>query len=837
MNAKPALALTTAIALLLSAATSLGQTAPEPGATNTQSVPQGPETQEIVGQLKEVMVTARKRKELLLDVPVTETVISRQSLQQFQTDSIQSLTSRVPGLELGSQLGVFGPTISMRGMSTTVQDPAVDQDVSLNVDGLQLSQAFAFNSALFDVDQIQVLKGPQALFFGKNSPAGVIAVQSADPTDKTEAEVSAGYEGESQEKRFEAIISGPVSSMLKLRLAAQYSTNRGYFRNPDVAPAGFGTATPTTTDFGAEENGMLRGTALFGTPGGLYDAKLKINYDRDLSNYAGGQQGLANCPGGVTSYTGLPLFDPNEDCRLDRNIYISWFDPADWPYLGHDGIPYMSSHQEFGTLTQNLHLGELTLTSVSGYYEYQQTALQNGSETSGIVTIGVNNDFSDREMTQELRLASYFRGPVNFVAGGFYQDGGLMNHPRIYLNETLGLPPIDADVIQHVDISSGSAFGQGIWDITSKLEFAAGARWTDETRNHEQYNTTTLGVGTLGVPIGPTQLLDPHLHATNTSPEASLTYKPTSDLTLWTSYKEGFKSGSFDTSVYYGPTTRSSYGDERVAGPEGGIKALLLDDHLRLDLSVYDYLYRGLQVAADQSGGATVGSITTLNAATARSSGADLDVTYVPPGMAGLSLNGAVSWNVARYVSFPNAPCMNNQTIAEGCNQLYDATTGLYTAQNLSGQRLVRAPRWSGTVGADYTFGVGSKMAMTLGGSVESQSWYYTNILDLPRESSTLAPTNSNFIQSGFYKLNVNAALDGPNDAWQVALIGSDLNNKITTAACTNADMNGGTIFAGQIAGGTHGGPAGDDYALCAPDPGRTVWLRLTVRPLAFGSE
>lgn len=837
MNRRSACLLTTLIPFILQAAPSFGAAVTNSDGVSEQVGIDVPKTQQDGGQLKEITITARKREERLLDVPITETVISRQSLEQFGTNDILSLASRVPGLELGDQLGVFGPTISIRGMSTTVQDPSVDQDVSLNVDGLQLSQAFAFNSALFDLDQVQVLKGPQALFFGKNSPAGVIAIRTADPTDKTELIVRTGYESESQEKLVEAVMSGPVSPAWKLRLAAQYSTNNGYFNNPDVAPQGYGTRTPTTTALGAEENEMLRGTALFNPIDLPYDARLKLNYTHDLSNYAGGEQALANCPGGAVSFTGLPLFDPNEDCRLDRNVYISWYDPKYWPYIGHDGIPYIASHQEFGTLTQNLHLGEITLTSVTGYYDYQQAALINGNEGSGAITIGVNNNFSDRELTQELRLASYFRGPLNFLVGGFYQDAGLMNHPRIYLNETLGLPPVDADVIHHVDIKSVSTFGQLLWNITRQVELSAGARWTDETRNHEQFNTSALGIATLGVPVGPTTLLDPHLHATNTSPEVTLTYKPAADLTFWGSYKRGFKSGSFDTSVYYNSTTPSSFGDEQVAGPEAGIKALMLDRHLSLDLSVYDYLYKGLQVAADQTGTATVGSIVTLNAATARSSGLDFDVNYAPPRIDGLTLDAAGSWNVARYINFPNAPCMNNQTIAEGCDQLYSAATGAYTAQDLSGQRLVRAPRWSGTVGADYNVAVSRGLTLTLGGSVESQSWYYTNILDLPRATSSLAPTKSNFIQSGFYKLNVNVSLAGVDDAWQLSVIGADLNDKITTSACTNGGQNGGIVFGGQVSGELQGGPAGDDYALCAPQPGRTVWLRLTLLPLAFRSN
>jgi iron complex outermembrane receptor protein len=804
------------------------QTAPSAGQVNEQSAEPSREQRQPHEELEEITVTARKRQESLLNVPVTESVVTQESLEQFATNDLYTLASRVPGLVLGDQLGVFGPAISLRGMGTTVEDPAVDQEVSLNVDGLQLSQAFAMQSALFDVGQVEVLKGPQALFFGKNSPAGVISLRSADPTDRTELEVRGGYETEAQAKLAEAVISGPVTPALKLRLAAHYSTDNGYFDNLDTAPAGFGVRTPTTSAYGADENWILRGTALF-DPSELYDARLKINFSHDLRNYGGGQQQLANCPGGLTSFTSLPVFDPNEDCQLNKNIYISWFDPKSWPYVGHDGIPFVGADQGFGTLEQNLHLPAFTVTAVTGYYEYHQEALQNGSDTSGLMTIGVDNDFSNRELTQELRLSSGFKGPLNFMVGGFYQDGGLMNHPRIYLNETLGLPPIAGDVIHHVDIQSTSAFGQVTWDIFDKLELAGGARWTDETRNHEQYN-----VRTPGVPVGPTVLLDPHLHATNTSPEVTLTYRPTDDLTFWAAYKQGFKSGSFDTAVYYSPTTPTSYRDEAVAGTEGGIKARMLDRHLTVNLSAYLYHYRDLQVSADQSTAQTIGQVTILNAATAKLSGVDFDANYVLPQVRGLSLNAALNWNVARYGNFPNAPCMNNQTIADGCNQLFNAATGAYTAQDLSGQPLVRAPRWTGDAGWNYDVPVGRDLTLTFGGSVSYSSWYYTNLLDLPRDPSDRVSAGSDFIQGSYYKANANVAIKGSNDAWELAVIGSDLNNKITASACTNADMNGATVFGGQVSGKAQGGPAGDDYAICSAEPGRAVWLRVTVRPFNF---
>jgi iron complex outermembrane receptor protein len=793
--------------LAVQAAPLLAQTAESPAGQSRESLSNNDD-------IEEITVTARKRKESLLQVPDAITALTQQQLEQFQTHDLYVLADRVPGLLIGNNIGVLGPDISLRGVGASAQEPTVEQSVSLNLDGLPLSQSFAFQAGMFDVGQLEVMKGPQALFFGKNSPAGVISLRSADPTEQTEIIARAGYEAVAQEKLGEVILSGPVAPWLKLRLALHYSTDDGYFENLDTAPAGFGVRTPTTSDFAANQDTVVRLTALL-NPSDIYDARVKFNYTHDFSNYGGGDLQVANCPNGKTSFTGLPVFDQNEDCTLNRHVYDAWFDPQSWPLAGHDGIPYVASHQVFGTVEQNLHLGQFTATSVTGYYDMNQAALVNGSVTSGVITVAANNDFANRQVTEEARLTSNFEGPLNVMLGGFYQNGDQMNHPRVLGATAVGLPSVLADVRHDINIKSLSGFGQVIWSVTRQLELAGGARWTHETRDHTQYN-----VATPGVPVGPTVLLDPHLSSTNTSPEATLTFRPTEDLTVYGAYKQGFKSGSFDTAQYFGPTTGASFGDESVKGYEVGLKTRMLDRRLSVNLAGYYYHYAGLQVGANTSTPDGGFALTTLNAATANVSGMDLDITYDPPEVQGLSLNTSVGYSHARYGVFTNAPCGNNQTISGGCNQLFSTADGAFHAQDLSGQQLVRAPTWSLNTGANYSIPVGKDLTVTLGANASYTSQYYTSIVELP-----------NFVQPSYVKANASITLAGARDEWQVALIGNNLNDKVTAASCANGNMGGATVFGGQQAGKATGGPAGDDYELCAAERGRAVWLRVEVRP------
>jgi iron complex outermembrane receptor protein len=398
------------------------------------------------GELQEIVVSSRKRRESLLDAPVVETVVTQEQLAQSQVHDISTLAVQVPGLVLGDQIGAIGPGISIRGIGTTAENATIDQSVSLNVDGLQLSQGLAYKSALFDLGQVEVLKGPQALFFGKNSPGGVISFRSADPTNQTELIVNSGYEIEAKEKYGDVIVSGPVTDSLKLRLSAHYSNDDGYFRNLDMASPGFGTDTPPTRYYNADQNWVVRGTVLF-NPSDSYDARLKVNVDHDYTDYVGPQ--VADCPYGKTSFTGLPIFDQNEDCTLNRNSYLAYMNPSAFPGIRNGGVPYYLSNQKFGTLEQNLHAGELTFTSVTGVYAVDQESVDNGSGTSGIATLSTNNDFSIRQYTEEARLASNFtQSQVNFVAGVFYQHEDMMNHVRLDLNDEIPGVPLPGYLIR-----------------------------------------------------------------------------------------------------------------------------------------------------------------------------------------------------------------------------------------------------------------------------------------------------------------------------------------------------------------------------------------------------
>lgn len=763
---------------------------------------------------EEIIVTARKREESILRVPVIETAITQESLEKYQTNDLYAVANRVPGFVMGESVGTVGIQTSLRGIGPTSQTATVDQSVSLNIDGLPLTQGYAFTAGMFDVAQVEVLKGPQALFYGKNSTAGVISLRSADPTDEFEFIARGGNEFEAEEKTGELIISGPVAPSLKLRLAARFSDMEGFFRNNGVPIPGLGNLSPKHREFAPKESWILRGTALF-EPNDIYEARLKVSYVDDRMEGSGGDGQIIFCPDGTGGV--LPRNIPfigDSDCRLNKNTQLGDFDPAFWPGVRNDGVPFMDSNQAFGTLEQDVAISPaITLTSVTGFYDIQQDNLIRGSGSSN-PTIAADFTFDNRQITQELRLTSDFAdSPVNFMVGGFYQDGDMKVRNRLRGNTAFNLPPLLQSGLHQIDIRSVSAFGQVIWRLTDQIEVAGGARWTDEEREHSLRNALA---GWSEV-----DLLVPRISADNLSPEFSVTYTPTDDLTVFGAYRQGFKSGSFNTIAVINETTRADFRDEKAEGGEIGLKARLFDRSMTVNLAGYEYRYSDLQVGANDLSETGAILLRTINAASAKVEGVEFDVTYSPPQIANLTLHGAVNYNRARFKGFNNAPCGNGQTIAEGCDQLFNPATGRFTSQDLAGRPLVRAPDWTASFGFDYETPIARGLKLAIGSTTRYSAKYYTNLVARP-----------DYIQDSYFKTSANIALRGQDDAWELALIGNNLNNEITASLCTNSNSQSGTIFGGQIAGGPVKGPAGSDELYCVAERGREVWLRLTFRPM-----
>jgi iron complex outermembrane recepter protein len=783
----------------------------------------------------DIIVTARRRQESILKVPVVQNVLSADTLVKSQITDLTGVTMKVPGLFVSPGVNTIGTLISLRGIGTSSLDAGIDQSISLNIDGQQFSQGLVFKSGMFDLAQAEVLKGPQALFFGKNSPGGVIALTTADPGDSVEVIARASYEFEAREPRTELILSGPVSDTLGLRLAGSWSDRKGYFKNTAGAtiPANLGTLAPAKSRADSNENYIIRGTAVW-KPTDDFKMRLKLNLTRDKSDAPNGIQPYSCLSGTGPSIIGVPFIGGSTPCRLDDEVEISSFDPASNPGVPNGGHPFIIIRQRFAMLDLSYDVApDVNVSSTTTYYRNVTDGMINGTYAGAAAALWADNDFYRRDVTQEIRIQSdYGDGPINWLAGGYYQDARMKNDIVIGWNQAingplqaftapilggtgLALPPILDAGTHNVSIESKSLFGQLRFKPVDTVEIAGGVRYTDEERG----NKPTRFGAPVTIPV-------PKIRSKNWSPELTITYTPTNDFTIFGALKQGYKSGSYQITTPNPANEDRSFGDEKIRGGEAGIKARLLERTLNVNAAFYYYRLNGLQVGVSEPAGAGGVPITrTLNAGKSRTYGVDFDATYRPPSLDGVSFNLAANWNKAEFIDLDGVPCYGGQTIALGCNLAQNPQTGLFTARSETGTALERAPEWQIIGGFDYE----GTLSETLGFSLGSQLQY---------SSSWISPIGSrpDFRQQGFTKINAYVTVKGADDRWELSLIGNNITDKVRCGYGANSDFKNTTVltaFAGVTGAPTN--PSGKvDEASCIANAGRQVFVKLTLRPMGL---
>jgi iron complex outermembrane receptor protein len=741
-------------------------------------------------QLGEVVVTARRAAESLMKVPVAESVVSADTLTMYNIIDIAGVTALIPGVRMERNGGVTGGLMTVRGITSSSGEPAIEQSVASVIDGLQISRAYITQQAFFDMHEVEVLEGPQALFFGKNVSAGVIALQSNDPTDKFESYLKTGYEFNAQEKSLEGAISGPIDDVLQARLAVRGSIDRGWMENDAVA-----TANPdfpkdplpgAKSSFNGNKDLYGRLTLLY-EPTSNFKASLKAygGVQRDNGWFASSE--LFNCAN--------PR--PNSDCSLNGHQSIGGL-PADEaapsPYY-KDGQPYGDYETSLVSLTLNYYTDQFSLTSVTGNYHFREDAAYNATATVNPYAAFVYAGFSINQVSEEIRLVSTFQGPLNFT-GGAYVGKDEMNHFEALLIAPLPPDPVTGkyDTVDRVAKPADttySVFGQGRWNFVPTWEFAAGARYSYDAATGQLGNVfinptfAALRPGFLS-PAG--IIYRQSANFNNVSPEASLTWRPQDNFMAYGSFKTGDKAGGFSAPALVAPnaappgsepgktTSGFLYQPEKVLGGELGIKTELLDRSLRITAAVYRYDYKQLQLSNFVA--APVPTVETLNVGRLRTEGFESDALWRATHE--LSLHGGFAYTHARYIDFSGIGCYTGQTAATGC---LTQTTGplkgsLY--QNLTGQSPVRAPAVALNAGYNYNYNLPN--SLILGFSTDVR---FTTRYNLQQNDSPWA------VEKAYSIVDAAIQLGAGDDRWTVSLIGKNLTNRY--CAIESVDTPGGT--------------------------------------------
>lgn len=773
--------------------------------TSTASAQEYDETAES----SDIIVSARKKDERSIDVPISITAIGSEELARRSIKDLRDLAASTPNLNIAPNSGPFGGTVALRGIGSGASGSfTVDQAVAVVIDGVTATHGSALRFSQFDLQQMEILNGPQSLYYGKNSTAGLISITSADPTPTLKAMVRVGYEFAGDQFLTEGYVSGPLTDKLSARLAFNITDSKGLFRNP--LPAG--TVHPTYGLLAAPQfPRVTNGSELSGRvtlkyePTDRLTVRIKGAFTRMDSSPAGLEAQLYYCPRGVPQSRGAVA--GVGDCVLNRTVV-----PASSPLtavksginqLG-DGTMYVHLNQLLTSMNVDYEIADnLALSSVTGFYKMTFKEVTNSSYASG-PTVSSHSDMDKADFSQELRLASSFDGPLNFMIGAFGSKGHFdVFSPAALDVAATGNPPLSNINIWELKNEVISAFGQLTYKLGETIELSGGARFTSETKSGKLTASLT----------GPVALSRSSRRFSTVSPEATLSFKPNQDTNVYLSYRTGVKSGGFNVGAFVIlPTTQDyTFDDEKAKGVEGGVKAKLFDRTLGLEANAYHYKYTDLQVASYNPLTATT---RLQNAASAKVQGASVALNYSPPSVQGLTLSGSVNYNKARFTDYIG-PCYTGQTPAQGCNQILNAAGTAYLQQNYAGKPLVKAPDWTGNVQVSYEGNIGSGLRFGISGGGNYSSSFYP-MAEQPIQS----------LQKKYWLLDANIRIGSEDERWELALVGRNLTNTLRIQQGVGATLTpvlpantGSLTLAGNMA----------DLAGFTNRP-RTVELRATLK-------
>jgi iron complex outermembrane receptor protein len=701
------------------------------------------------GGLQDIVVTAQKRVENIQDVPIAITAISGEAVSNLHANSLQGLYGAVPSVQLNNYVNT--PAVAafyIRGMGILEADPYAGTTVSIVVD--QVPQYFSMGALLdtYDLERVEILRGPQGTLFGANTTGGVVNVTTRQPTGEFGGKVEATY-GAWHRFDFLAAVDFPlIPDVLAGKLVYNHTQRDGWVTN-----------VVDGSSMGDRNHNDFRGYLKL-TPGGAFDATLSGEYVRGRDGSPvqinGGVPGEALFRPAGTVY-------PNSKLPMYQSPCFTLLVPCKAPnkYYGANNSvrDYSNLDTYSGTLIMNLRdtpIGDIT--SVTGY---KHIHLKEETDQDGTPEFLLDTQRTSTlwQFSQELRSAADITDWFNVIYGVFYLKTDFRHLQSSLL--AFAIPGVRQDNPQHQSNYSVSGFAQGYANVTDKLRLQAGIRYT--------YEHTAMHTGTQRYAVGPGPGQWPDVIAgtfiddagsflvsgsktwKNVGWKLGADYHIDDDRLLYAYWARGFKSGGFVGRLGI-PQDIGPYDPEKVDTYEVGVKADWLDRRLRTNLTAFYTNYRDMQLSQQYitsvPGNDYVQGNTILNVASAHIKGIEFDGSAVP--FKGLTLTASATYLDAKYKKFP-----------------FLAIDGLHPQGffiDLAGYRLQNSPKWASSIGFNYQFGIGPGRAsagMTYNYTAQK---FLTSQTDAPR--SVIQPT---------HLVNANLDWTPDNGNWSIGVWGTNI--------------------------------------------------------------
>lgn len=586
-----------------------------------------------------IVVTAQKREQSIIDVPAAVSAVSAEQLQNAGVARLDDLASSFPNVYINTDNSLRTTTITIRGISSNPNNPGVDQGVGVFVDGVYQSRPTTINTNVYDLERVEVIRGPQGALYGKNTIAGAINMISKLPGDAT------SVEGAVNLGNFDALaLFGAADIVLNDAVKARFSVSSqrrdGFTEN---------LVTGSDLDDVDELSGRF---AIVLQPAESLQLIWRGDMAENRTNM-GSSEVLAN---GVLS--GTPLADAAPDDRIVAN--------------DHDTV---QDRDLWGTSLQaDLTLGAGVLTSLTAYRNYQWlNAADNDFTALNQLRSGIRED--QEQVSQELRFASNLGERFDYLFGGYFLNEKLDTVSNAVIGPDLGVYPTETpiDIFANLETTSYALFAQGGYRFNDQFGLSAAIRWSKDEK--EVTHSSSGDPFSILLPTSPERSIS--REDSEWTPSASLNWTPNDNALVYASYSRGYKSGGYNA-FSITPTDDAEYAPEFVNSYEIGAKSSFADGAVYVAAAAFLLDYKDLQVNQLINVGG-VPTFTTSNAAKAESWGIELEGSWRPVDQ--LDLGVSYGYLNGEFDDFQNA------------------TSG---GDDYSGNRLPEAPKHTLSVNGDF---------------------------------------------------------------------------------------------------------------------------------------
>ncbi|WP_266160677.1 TonB-dependent receptor [Dyella silvatica] len=643
------------LALSIAAALSFG-TVQAQDATTQQAKPQAGKTTE----LQTVNVTAEKRVENMQKVPISLTVLTPEKLDAFgqSGDTVLQLAARAPSVYAETSYGRVYPRFYIRGLGNSDFDLNSSQPVSMVYDDIVQENPILKGFPLFDLDQVEVLRGPQGSLFGRNSPAGVIKFDSRKPSQETSGYARVSY-GSLGTANVEAALGGALSSHWSGRVSALAQHRDGWIDN---------AYTGKKDALGGYNDRAVRLQALY--EDGDFSALIN-GHARWLNGSAMVNRANAIELGGDSLVPGFARDRVTQDGRNKQHLF-SWG----------------------SNLHLNWKLGDYSFTSITGLERATTYSLgdvdggiavpNNPSQVSAVTPFPAETADAlprDRQLTQEFRLASNTQDRLNWQVGTYYFDEDIKITNYDYA--TLNNHALDGYANQTQRTKAWAVFGSTNYQLADDFELRAGARYSHDSRNFRVDRLLSpIGAGPLQLAANP--------HDSRWSGDLTGTWTLNPNVNVYARIANGFRAPSVQGRVLFSNSI-SQAKPETITSYELGIKTTGMDNRVRFNADVYTYNMHNQQLTAV---GGDINVTRLLNARKTQGYGTEFDLeAYLTPNFV-LTAGGSYNHTELKDKNLAVAVCGAQCTVLNPLNAAGNAL--------VDGNPLPNAPEWIGTLTARY---------------------------------------------------------------------------------------------------------------------------------------